>query len=135
MIGWPTYFGLINLCYKLPRKKRLSLTAPDETVSIDSQSKRLVRQVEEYFAAAGPEFGSFDRYKPVEFLVEHTGKCLKKLPDLSRALDRFEGLFADINACQKSPQALKAPGHTQARPIVDLEPSKKAGQLAEAEKV
>ena len=135
LIGWPTYFGLVNLCYKLPRKKRLSLTAPVEPVSIDGQSKRLVRRVEEYFTATGFDLGSFDRYKPAEFLVENTGKCLKKLPDLSRALDRFERLFADINTCQKSPQALKAPGYTQTRPIVDLEPSKKAGQLAEAEKV
>jgi len=54
---------------------------------------------------------------------------------LSNALDRFEGLFADINACQKSPYALKVPGHMQTRPIVDLESRKKAGQLAEAKKV
>ena len=135
LIGWPTYFGLVNLCYKLPRKKRLSLKAPGETVSTEGQPKRLVRQVEEHFAAAGPDVGSFDRYKPAEFLVEHTGKCLKKLPDLSRALDRFEGLFADINTCQTSRQALKAPDYTQARPIVDLEPRKKAGRLTEAEKV
>ena len=135
LIGWPTYFGLVNLCYKLPRKKRLSLTAPDETVSIDSQPKRLVRRVEEYFAADKPDIGTFDRYKPAEFLVEHTGKCLKKLPDLSRALDLFEKLFADINTCQSSPQALKAPGYTQGRTIVDLEPRKKADQLAKTEKV
>jgi hypothetical protein len=135
LIGWPTYFGLVNLCYKLPRKKRLSLTAPGEIVSIDGQPKRLVRRVEEHFAAAGPDLGSFDRYKPVEFLVEHTGKCLKKLPDLSKALDRFERLFADINTCRKSPQALNAPGYTQARPIVDLEPRKKTGQLTDVEKV
>jgi hypothetical protein len=135
LIGRPTYFGLVNLCYKLPRKKRLSLKAPGETVSIDGQPKRLVRRIEEHFAATGLDLGSFDHYKPAEFLVEHTGKCLKKLPDLPKALDRFEGLFADINACQKSPQALKGPGHIQARPIVDLEPRTKAGQLAEAKKV
>ena len=135
LIGWPTYFGLVNLCYKLPRKKRLSLTAPGESVSIDGQTKRLVRRIEEHFAAAEPDLGSFDRYKPAEFLVEHTGKCLKKLPDLSKALERFERLFADINTCRKSPQALKAPGHVQRRPIVDLEPRKKAGQLTEVKKV
>jgi hypothetical protein len=135
LIGWPTYFGLVNLCYKLPRKKRLSLTAPGETVSIDGQTKRLIRRVEEHFATAGPDIGSFDRYKPAEFLVEHTGKCLKKLPDLSKTLDRFERLFADINTCRKSPQALNAPGNVQRHAIVDIEPRKKAGQLAKAEKV
>ena len=132
LIGWPTYFGLINLCYKLPRKKRLSLTAPGETVSIDKPTKRLIRQVEEYFATAGSDIGAFDRYKPAEFLVEHTGKCLKKLPDLSRALDRFEKLFADINTCRKSSQAPKATGYPQVRPIVDI-PKKIAGTITEAE--
>ena len=135
LIGWPTYFGLVNLCYKLPRKKRLSLTAPDETVSIDSQPKRLVLRVEEYFTAAGPDFGSFDRYKPAEFLVEHTGKCLKKLPDLSRTLDRFEKLFTDINTCRESSQAPKTPGYKQARSIIGIEPIKIARQITEAEKV
>jgi hypothetical protein len=135
VVGQPTYFGLVNLCYKLPRKKRLSLTAPGESVSIDGQTKRLVRRVEEHFAAAEPDLGSFDRYKPAEFLVEHTSKCLKKLPDLSKALDRFERLFADINTCRKSPQALNAQGHTQARSIVDIESRKKNGQITEVEKV
>jgi len=135
LIGWPTYFGLVNLCYKLPRKKRLSLTASGETASIDGRTKRLVRRIEEHFAAAERDLGSFDRYKPAEFLVEHAGKCLKKLPDLSRTLDRFERLFADINICRKSPQPLNAPRHVQRHPIVEIEPRKKAGQLTEVEKV
>jgi len=103
LIGWPTYFALVNLCYKLPRKMRLSLRAPGETESSDGQTKRLVRLVEEHFAAAGPDISSFDRHKPAEFLVENTGKCLKKLPDLSKALDRFEKLFADINTSRQNP--------------------------------
>ncbi|UCD56639.1 MAG: AAA family ATPase, partial [Candidatus Hydrogenedentota bacterium] len=135
LIGQQTYFGLVNLCYKLPRKKRLPQTAPDETVNVDGPPKRLVRQVQEYFAATGPDIVSFDRNKPAEFLVEHTGKCLRKLPDLSRAFDRFEGLFADINTCRASSQAPKAPEHMLTHSIVDLESRKKAGQLTEAEKV
>jgi len=87
--------------------------------------------VEEHFVAAGPDFGPFDSYKPAEFLVENTVKCLKKLPDLSKALDRFEKLFADINTCQKNPQAFNAPGHVQKRSIVDIEPKTKTGQLTE----
>jgi predicted ATP-dependent endonuclease of OLD family len=135
LIGRTTYFGLVNLCYKLPRKKRLPLIAPAETVNIDDQSKRLVRQAEEYISNAGLNIGSFDRHKPAEFLVEHTGKCRRKLPDLSVALDRFERLFADINTCRTSPQAFKAPAYTQTRPIIDLEPRKETGQLSEVEKV
>ena len=135
LIGWPTYFKLVNLCYKLPRKKRMPLTVPGEIVSIDEYPKGIVRQVEEYFATTGLGFGSFDRYKPAEFLVENTVKCLKKLPDLAKAFDRFERLFIDINTCQINPQALKATGYTQIHPIVDIAPGKKTAQLTETEKV
>ncbi len=134
LIGWPTYFALVNLCYKLPRKKRLSLRAPGESVNNDGQAIRLVRQVEEHFAAAELDLGSFDHYKPAEFLVENTGKCLKKLPDLSNALERFEKLFADINNCRENPQTFDASGYTQARSIVDIEPRKKKDQFTEVEK-
>ena len=71
----------------------------------------------------------------MEFLIENTGKCLRKLPDLSNAFDRFEQLFADVNTCQRNPQALKAPVYTQTRPIVDIMPEKKAAQLEEVEQL
>ena len=135
MIGYLTYFRLVNLCYRLPRKKRIPLTVPGEIVSTDEYPKRIVRQVEEYFATAGFGFGLFDRYKPAEFLVENTGKCLKKLPDLPEAYDRFEKLFIDINTCQASLKELKTTGYTQVRPIVITEPGKKTAQFTEAEKV
>jgi predicted ATP-dependent endonuclease of OLD family len=132
MIGLLTYFALVNLSYKIPRKKRLPLTPPEEAAGKD---KHLVLQVEERFAAGELNIGSFDRNKPAEFLVEHTGKCLKKLPDLSKVLDRFEELFTDINTCRIISQTPMMPDYTQTRPIVGLEPGKKAGQLADAEKV
>ena len=135
LIGYLTYFRLVNLCYRLPRKKRIPLTVSGEIVSTDEYPKRIVRQVEEYFATAGLGFGSFDRYKPAEFLVENTGKCLKKLPDLPEAFDRFEKLFIDINTCQTSLKELKTTGYTQVRPIVNTEPGKKTAQFTEAEKV
>ncbi len=132
MIGLPTYFALLNLCYKLPRKKRLPLTAHDEA---EIKHERLVRQVEELISAGELNIGSFDRNKPVEFLVEHTSKCLKKLPDLSRALDRFEELFTDINTCRIITQTSSVSDYTQTKPIVSIEPDKKPAQLAEAEKI
>jgi len=135
LIGWPAYFGLINLCYKLPRKKRLPLTSSGQTTGNDRLTERIIRQAEEYLANTGLNIGSFDRFKPAEFLVEHTGKCLRKLPDLSGALDRFERLFADINTCRSGQQVFKEPVYTQAHPIVDIKPEKKAAQLTEAEKV
>jgi len=132
LIGRSTYFGLVNLCYKLPRKKRLPLAATDET---GRKHERLIKLVKEHFVAAGLDIRSFDRFKPAEFLVEHTGKCLKKLPDLSGTLDRFEKLFEDINSCRISPQKLTEPGYKQKHTIVDIEPGKRAGQITEAEKV
>ena len=93
MIGSPTYRGLVNLCYGLPRRTRLPLS------SQPGESRGLLRQVEEHFATVWIGTGAFDRYRPAEFLAENTKKCLKKLPNLGEALDRFEKLFAEINAC------------------------------------
>jgi hypothetical protein len=135
MIGQPTYFGLINLSYKLPRKKRLPLTGPDENASTDRMHKRILRQVEERFNAGELNTGSFDRCKPAEFLVEHTAKCLKKLPDLSKALDRFEKLFVDVNTCSTCSQIPRSPDYGNIRPIVDTGSRKKAGQVTEVERV
>ena len=63
------------------------------------ESRSLLRQVEEHFATVGLSVGAFDRYRPAEFLVENSKKCLRKLPSLGDALDRFERLFAEINTC------------------------------------
>jgi len=92
VIGCATYRGLVNLCYGLPRRTRLPLS------SQPGESRGLLRQVEEHFATVGLGVEAFDRYKPAEFLAENTKKCLKKLPDLGEVLDRFEKLFAEINA-------------------------------------
>ncbi|MEA3226093.1 MAG: AAA family ATPase, partial [Planctomycetota bacterium] len=93
VIGRSTYVQLVNLCYKLPRRTRLPRLATDE------EPKCLVRLVAEHFATAGIGLGAFDRYKPAEFLAENSRKCVKKLPDLSEALNRFEKLFTAINTC------------------------------------
>lgn len=136
LIGLPNYFTLVNLCYKLPRKKRLPLTASGETISTEEYPISTVRQVEEYFAATGLDIQPFDRYRPAEFLIENTGKCMKKLPEMTKALDRFERLFTDINTCRKSPQGFEKSGYSAPQPIIDIKQGgKKSGQLAEAEKV
>jgi len=99
LIGRPTYFRLVNLCYKLPRKMRLRPMKPGVIEDVAGQPKHLAHEVEKHFTACGPEAGAFDRYRPAEFMAENTRKCEKKLPELSSAFDRFEKLFADINAC------------------------------------
>jgi hypothetical protein len=93
LIGRSTYAGLLNLCYKLPRRHRLPALDPQQ------EPKRLIRQVEEHFATVGLGLGEFNRYRPAEFLAENAKKCTKKLPNLSEAMGRFEELFTEINAC------------------------------------
>jgi predicted ATPase len=136
VIGRRTYFGLVNLCYKLPRRNRLPLAtaAPD---AIAEQPKRVVEQVEKHFAARTPGAVTFDRSRPAEFLMENTRKCTRKLPDLSQALDRFEKLFAEINASQQLRREPKAPTTMPAGAysIADLRGGKKMSSLPETEKV
>jgi len=93
LIGRPAYPALVNLCYGLRRRTRVPLSSSDD------ESRAVLRQVREHFETVGLGVGAFDRYKPAEFLTENTKKCLKKLPNLGEALDRFEKLFAEINAC------------------------------------
>lgn len=92
MIGRETYFALVNMHYKPPRKYRLP-------VKIDGESDRCVMdQVHEYFVGSSAHLPKFDRFAVAEFLAENTKRCKRKLPNLASAFDRFEKLFADINA-------------------------------------
>jgi len=88
VMGRPTYFGLVNLCYKLPRRQRLRAAESED-------ARRVVDEVAEHFA--GADVPEYDRFAPAEFLTENTNKCKRKLPGLDEALQRFEKLFADIN--------------------------------------
>jgi hypothetical protein len=135
VIGRQTYFGLVNSCYKLPRKMRLTLAAGTETTA--GKPKGIVAQVEDHLAIHRPRGVSFDRYRPAEFLVEHARKCARKLPDLAAALDRFERLFADINAPQERRRELRSPTAVavRAHPIADLGPERKTSPLPEIERV
>ncbi|MBL7188630.1 MAG: AAA family ATPase [Phycisphaerae bacterium] len=131
LIGRSTYAGLVNLCYKLPRRHRLPVLDPLE------EPKRLFRQVEEHFAAVGLGLGAFDRYRPAEFLAENARKCAKKLPDLSEAMDRFERVFAEINALQSGELDSVRPADTsgQRRRIGEITSTERASRLTQAEKV
>ncbi len=133
VIGAQAYFGLVNLCYKLPRKLRLPLASAEA----GDPSQRVLDRVEAHFAAHGPALGTFDRHRPAEFLAENTRKCAKKLPDLAAALDRFERLFVDImtsHQIKREPAAFASPP-VQPRPIVELEPTKRVEQFAEVERL
>jgi hypothetical protein len=131
VIGHQTYFGLVNLCYRLSRRHRLPLTSADA----GEQSQRVLDRVKAHFAAH--DVGAFDRHRPAEFLAENAGKCAKKLPDLAGALDRFERLFVDVSTCHQIGRepATSAGLPEQPRPIVEREPATTAGRLTETEKI
>ncbi|UCC96767.1 MAG: AAA family ATPase [Phycisphaerales bacterium] len=131
VIGRRTYFGLVNLCYKLPRRHRLPLTGAETS----DQSQRVLDSVKIHLSAH--DIGAFDRHRPAEFLAENAGRCMKKLPDIEGALDRLERLFADVSACcqirQEPATSTGLPGRPH--PIADVAPVKKAGRLTETEKI
>jgi hypothetical protein len=93
LLGRQTYFELVNRCYKLPRRSRLAPTA-GATSYVGA-----VEEVRARFAALGSEIVPFDDYAPAEYLVQTGKKLARKLPNMGQALDRFEKLFVDVNAC------------------------------------
>ncbi len=131
LMGISTYVGLVNLCYKLPRRHRMSMLNP-----LQGQ-QRLVQQVEEHFSTVGLGLGAFDRYRVAEFLAENAKKCAKKLPDLSEAMDRFERVFAEIHALQSSGLDSVSPADTsrQQRRIGEITSTERASRSTQAEKV
>jgi len=93
VIGVEAYFGLVNRCYKLPRKRRIR--AGDGPAG----EAGVLGQVEQHFKTLGAEAGQFDRYAPAEHLASGGKKLARKLPGLEGAMERFEQLFADIDSC------------------------------------
>jgi hypothetical protein len=89
LIGSVTYLALVDLCYGLPRKLRLSRTlevVPGTAVLLD---------VSNHFAANPPGKMPFHSLAPAEYLL--TGKRkLRRLPGIEQALARFEQLFTDL---------------------------------------
>lgn len=92
LIGRQTYFSLVNLCYKLPRKYKLRATQQA------SSNGCLVKEVEEHFRALPTGMPELDLYAPAEYLAENGKKLVRKLHDLNGALSRFESLFRDLNS-------------------------------------
>ncbi len=89
MVGPPAYLALVDLCYAIPRRLRLSRTlqvGPGTAVQ---------KAVHDYFVAQQPTKAHFDPLVPAEYLL--TGKRrLRKLPGMEEALARFERFFTDL---------------------------------------
>ncbi len=89
MMGPPAYLALVDLCYSLPRRLRLSRklqVGPGTPVQ---------KAVADYFAAQQPTKAHFDPLVPAEYLL--TGKRrLRRLPGMEEAMTRFERFFTDL---------------------------------------
>ncbi len=89
MVGPSTYLALVDLCYALPRRLRLSRSlqvGPGTAVQ---------KAVCDYFVAQQPTKAHFDPLVPAEYLL--IGKRrLRKLPGVEEALARFERFFTDL---------------------------------------
>ena len=61
-------------------------------------SRRVIADVEAYFASMPPWAPRFDSFAPASYLFENTATLRSTLPDLGTALDRFEKLFRDLHS-------------------------------------
>ena len=89
LIGSAAYLALVDLCYGLPRKLRLSRTLQVEP------GVAVLGAVSNHFAAHPLDRMPFDSLAPAEYLLTGSRK-LRKLPGIEEALARFERLFTDL---------------------------------------
>jgi len=92
LLGRSFYVALVNTCYSLQASYRVPKQRPTAAPT------RVLEEVEERFRTMPPTHPEFDHYTPATFLVENTAELKDTLPDLDKALDRFEELFKDLNA-------------------------------------
>ena len=82
LIGRRTYVELTKHTYNLT----------DEMIGSIGKSGRVAQEVNDHLKTLPHDF---DRYRPAEFLIQQGVDY--NLPDLDRALSRFESLFEDLN--------------------------------------
>ncbi|MCU0251640.1 MAG: AAA family ATPase [Vicinamibacterales bacterium] len=91
LLGRSLYRDLVTGAYGLEESAVL-----DE--AIGSDARRLVADVEAYFASMPPWAPRFDSFAPAAYLFENTATLRATLPELDLALDRFEKLFRDLHS-------------------------------------
>lgn len=92
LLGPTTYLALVDQCYGVSRKQRVSR---ELQVPADSPVLQAVRN---HFETHRPGTGKFDSMLPADCLLTAGSRKLHKLPGLAEALSRFEKLFGDLNA-------------------------------------
>ena len=91
VIGRKDYLDLTRMAFNLEP----DLMRPMERSGISSASN-VTAEVKEFMTSLPEGPGRFDRYRPAEFLIQQGADF--SLPELDRALNRFESLFKDLNA-------------------------------------
>jgi len=90
LLGRHLYRDLVTGAYGLEESAVL-----DEGPGADA--RRLLAEVETYFASMPPWAPRFDSFAPAAYLFENTSTLRATLPELELALDRFEKLFRDLH--------------------------------------
>jgi predicted ATPase len=89
VIGWRNYLTLVNKAYGLVGTSELK----DEEQTVE----RVAKVVEDKFRAMPAFRTAFSRYTASEYFIKHRDAVFSTLPDVPSALDRFEGIFRDLN--------------------------------------
>lgn len=90
ILGRSFYIELVNNAYALTGKHKIT-TVPPAGVS-----ERVTEEVKQHFMTLPPSVPEYDHYAPAKYLFEHPN--LISSAEVDAALERFEKLFADINA-------------------------------------
>ncbi len=90
MLGKELFFLLVNKAFGLTKKKKLKVADCQRPAGIAGYARDALR-------SSDPDT-LFDRLAPATILLERRPKLLKGLKGCGEALDRFEALFADLNA-------------------------------------
>lgn len=89
VIGWRNYLTLVNKAY--------GLVGTTELKDEEQTEERVARVVEERFRNMPTFRTGFSRYTASEYFIKHRDAVFTALPDVPPALDRFEGIFRDLN--------------------------------------
>jgi len=89
VIGWRNYLTLVNKAY--------GLVGATELKEEERVEERVTKAVESKFLTMPSSVAGFNRYTPSEYFLKHRDAVFNAFPEVPQALDRFEGIFRDLN--------------------------------------
>jgi predicted ATP-dependent endonuclease of OLD family len=91
VLGRELYISLVNSCYKLTKKQAVPELKPADAPD------RVVKEVEAHFCLLPATVDEFDHFTPCSYLLQHADELRSSLPNIDKALERFEKLFTELN--------------------------------------